>query len=158
MRTEKTVVVELSGRDQGKYFHLKEMSAIRAEKWASRALLALSRSRVDITPDVVAGGLAAIATVGIQALSGLQFAEAEPLMDEMFGCIQFIPNPAQPAVKRPLVEDDIEEVSTLAFLRAELLALHVGFSLPASLWTSISGRATGETMSITSTSPAASAA
>ncbi|MGI4814263.1 MAG: hypothetical protein ACRYGG_13170 [Janthinobacterium lividum] len=158
MRKEKTIVVELANRDQGKHFYMKEMSAIRAEKWAARALLALSRSRIDITPDVVAGGLAAIATVGIQALSGLQFHEAEPLMDEMFSCIQFMPNPAQPAVKRPLVEDDIDDVATLTFLRAELIALHVGFSLPASLWTSISGRVTGETTSTTSTSPEALAA
>ena len=147
MRKEITLTIDRPGRDEGKQFLLREMSAMRAEKWATRALLALSRSRIDITPDVVSGGLAAIATVGIQALSGIQFSEAEPLMDEMIAsCVQFMPSPK---VKRALIEDDIEEIATLARLRAELLALHTGFSLPVSLWTSISGRATGGTTATT---------
>ena len=154
MRREQVVRIERDGRDAGKEFLLTEMSAIRAEKWAMRAMLALSRSRPDVPPEVVTGGLAALVTFGLRMLSGLQFAEAEPLMDEMLlACVKRIPDPNRPKVRRDLTEDDIEEISTLVRVRAELLSLHTGFSLPVALLTSITDRATGALTSATPTSP-----
>jgi hypothetical protein len=115
------------GRDKGKKFVIKEMPASQAEKWAAKAFLALARSNVDIPDNVGDMGMAGIATVGLKALSGVNFDDAEPLMDEMFSCITIMPDPSKPMVQRALIEDDIEDVSTRLFLRKEVFNLHIDF-------------------------------
>lgn len=112
-------------RDAGKTFVLTEMPAMRAEKWATRAFMALATNGVKIPEGVADLGMAGFALVGFQAFYGAKFEEVEPLMDEMFECIQIKPS-AQ--IVRPLVENDIEEVSTRLALRKEVLELHMGFT------------------------------
>lgn len=118
------------GRDEGKIFVLKEMSATQAEDWAMRALLALTNAGADIPDGAEGAGMAGLAVMGIQALAGLKYADVKPLMDEMFTCVQIQPNPRDPNLVRALVEDDIEEVATRLQLRKAILELHMGFSLP----------------------------
>jgi hypothetical protein len=136
MRKTVIVTIDAAGRDAGKVFLLREMPASQAEKWAARAFLAMARSGIDIPDDVASAGLAGIAAVGLKAIGGLGFAEAEPLMDEMFACVQIVPDPARPGVVRALVEDDIEEIATRLRLRKEVFGLHVDFSGLAARWTS----------------------
>ena len=81
-RNAKPVVITAEGRDKGKRFVLTEMPALRAEKWALRALLALAKAGVDLPDDAVGAGMAALAVAGLQALRKLEFTDAEPLMDE----------------------------------------------------------------------------
>ncbi|MEI7296596.1 hypothetical protein WCQ02_31020 [Paraburkholderia tropica] len=132
-RKTKTIVVEAEGRDQGKMFTLNEMPPSQAEKWAFRALLALSKSGVEVPEDIASSGLAGVAALGIKAFSGLRFEDAEPLLDEMFAMVSYVPDPSKPAIKRgfagvgPLIDDDIEEISTRLLLRKELFALHTSF-------------------------------
>lgn len=128
--SRKTIDVTISeeGRDQGKTFQIREMSAMRAERWAMRALLAVGRSGADLPEGIAAGGMRSIAMIGIQAIMQMDFADAEPLLDEMLECVFVKPNPKDPNVVRPLmVDDDIEEVATLLRLRQEILELHTGF-------------------------------
>lgn len=132
-RKTTTVTIDGKGRDAGKHFLLTEMSASAAERWAARALLALVRSGVKIPDEAVEMGLAGIAQIGVDLLSGLSWELAEPLLDEMFACIQIIPDPAKPHVVRGLVEDDIEEVATRLRLRREVLNLHIDFFTDAGL-------------------------
>lgn len=122
------IVIEEDGRDKGKAFHITEMPASRAEKWGMRALLAMSRAGVQLPDDAVRSGMLGVAAAGAQSLALLQFHEAETLMDEMFECISYQPDPTKNVV-RPLVEDDIDEVATRIKLRMEVLQLHLGFSL-----------------------------
>ena len=49
-----------------------------------------------------------------------------PLLDEMMGCIQYAPSAN---IKRPLIEDDIEEVTTRLQLRKAVWNLHLDFFL-----------------------------
>jgi hypothetical protein len=133
MRKSATVTIEAKGRDHGKVFQIDEMPASRAEKWATRAMLALTRAGVEIPENVGDMGMAAIAAMGLHAIGNLSFADAEPLLDEMMGCVRFIPDPSQPKVVRALLEDDIDEVATRLFLRSEVVALHVGFSISGEL-------------------------
>ncbi len=128
------VVIEAQGRDHGKQFALREMPASQAEKWAMRALLALARAGIDLPDDPAEAGLPEIARIGLSALGAMAFADAEPLMDEMMACVRAVPDPARPAILRPLIEDDIEEVATRLHLRREVFQLHVGFSIPAVPW------------------------
>lgn len=125
-RNTKEIIIADAGRDQGKRFLLMEMPARPAEKWATRAFLALARSGVDIPEDIANSGWAGIAIQSLKTIAGVQFAEAEPLMDEMFKCIQFVPDTGIP---RALVDngtdgDDIEEIKTRIKLRWEVVHLH----------------------------------
>lgn len=123
------ITISEEGRDQGKTFQIREMAALKAERWAMRALIAVGKSGVDLPDGIAAsGGMRSLALLGIQAIMRMDFADAEPLLDEMLECIFVKPNPKDPSVIRPLmVEDDIEEVSTLLRLRQEVLELHTGF-------------------------------
>ncbi|EBP8102013.1 hypothetical protein AOS06_03795 [Salmonella enterica] len=106
-RKEKFITIDGQGRDNGKVFHLTEMSASHAEWWAMRAIMAMGRGGVEL-PE-----------------------EARPLLDEMMECIQFVPDPKNRGIRRPLIEDDIEEITTRLNLRAEVFRLHVDFFSPA---------------------------
>lgn len=123
-----TVQIEDAGRDKGKVFIITEMPATQAEKWAIRAFLAMGRSGIELPEGIEHTGFAGIAKLGLSLVCKVPFDDAESLMDEMFSCVQVQPNPANPAIVRPLVEDDIEEIQTRLKLRAEVFKLHANFS------------------------------
>ena len=126
-----TITIDAEGRDFGKVFKLTEMPASQGEKWAAKAFFALAKSGVEIPEDIANAGLAGIAVLGLKAIGGMSFIDAEPLLDEMFECVTYVPDPARPQVIRALIEDDIEEIATRLTLRKELFSLHVNFSTPA---------------------------
>ena len=155
MRKWKNVTIEAEGRDQGKTFRITELSAFKAEKWAGRALIALISSGASIPDSVAKAGMAGVAAMGVQALttaSGIQWNAIEPLLDEMMGCVQFIPSMDRPNVMLPWTTvvntDQVEEVQTLLTLRKEVLELHLGFSLADKL----------KSLSLSETEPATSVA
>ena len=132
MRKEEDVIITEEGRDFQKIFHIREMAAIKAEKWAMRALMLVARNNADIG-DIAGMGMQGIAALGIQAIMKVDFFEAEPLLDEMMQCVTLKPDPDRPAVERPVREEDIEEVKTLFYLRQRVIELHVGFSMGGAL-------------------------
>lgn len=160
-RKTKTVIVpqstgEREDRDAGKHFLITELDAVRTEKWATRALLAIAGSGTDIPPEVLQMGAGAVVAAGMRALVTMSFAEAEPLLDEMMDCIAFIPDPKRPDVTRPFDHDDIEEVTTIWLLRSEVVEIHTGFSPAAflsNLGKAASTMAPTPDMSDTSTPP-----
>ncbi len=119
--------VKDEGRDSGKVFVLTEMPASRAESWATRALLALMANGIEVPEGFDRMGMAAMAEIGIRALSGLKWEVAEPLLQEMWECVQIMPDPGKPHVVRRLIEEDIEEIMTRVKIRAEVWKLHTGF-------------------------------
>lgn len=129
-RKEIDIVISEEGRDRDKVFHIRELPAYQVEKWATRALLALGRSGVEIPDNIGANGVAGLAYLGFTALMKMDYADAEPLLDEMMACVSIKPDPARPDVTRVLFPDDIEEVATIFKLRMEVFTLHTGFSLP----------------------------
>src|ERR1039458_767382 len=132
------VLITDEGRDKGKVFVLTEMPAAQTEKWAMRALLALTKAGVEIPENIQGAGIAGIAVLGLKALGGMDFYDAEPLLDEMLQCVTIRPDPKNIAFTRALLDDDIEEIKTRLQLRAEVCTLHVGFSLTGSQSTSTS--------------------
>lgn len=132
-RQVSTVLIDAEGRDKGKRFQITEMPASQAERWAIRAFLAITATGVEVPDDLRESGFAGLAAMGVRALSFLSFEAAEPLLDEMFGCIAFIPDASNPAFTRALIETDIEEVATRLKLRSAVVELHTGFSLAARL-------------------------
>lgn len=127
------VTITDEGRDKGKVFFITEMPASQAEEWALQALSAMASSGAEIPDDVAEAGLAGLATMAVPMLLKIPYYSAKPLLDQMFACIQAIPDPGRPEVKRRLVEDDTEEVLTRIKLRREVLDLHVGFSVTAAI-------------------------
>lgn len=126
-RTTLNYTVNDEGRDFGKVFVLTEMSASQAEYWAMRALLALMANGVNVPEGFERMGMAAMAEVGLKALTGLKWETAEPLLQEMWECVQIMPDPTRAHILRGLVESDIEEVVTRLKIRAEVWKLHTGF-------------------------------
>ena len=125
MRKTKTVTInDEKSRDNGKSYLLTEMPVDKAEKWAARALLAILKSGGEVAPG--AEGMAGLAGIGITALARIAWEDAEPLLDEMMGCVKACPSPT---ITRPLLDgaDDIEEVKTMLSLRKEIFSLHFDF-------------------------------
>lgn len=140
MRKHKVAVIDREGRDKGKHFLILEMPAMRAEKWAAKALLALGRAGVEISDETMQAGAAAVLGAGLSAFKQMRFEDAEPLLDEMMSCISVVPDPARKdpvsslPLSRPIMtDDDIEEPGTLLFLRGEVIEVHTGFSVTAAL-------------------------
>jgi hypothetical protein len=135
-RRTREIIIEGSSenRDLGKHFLITEMPATQAESWARRALIALVKGGgAEINEDIAQMGFAGFAYVGVQALTHLNDVDLVPLLDEMMGCLTYYPNTPDTRITRKFIpgrdDCDIEEISTLLFLRKEILDLHVGFSL-----------------------------
>lgn len=135
-RKTETVTITAEGRDKGKVFVITEMPALKAERWAFRALLALAHAGVELPEGAAQSGMAGFARAGLDALNNLKYDEVSPLLDEMWTCVQIIPDPQKnPGFVRALVireteGDDIEEVSTGFTLRERIFRLHTSFFLP----------------------------
>lgn len=152
-RKDIDITVADAGRDEGKVFHIREMPATRAEKWAMRALLAVARSGVELPDDFVGMGMQGIAIIGIRAITKIAFEDAEPLLDEMMECVSIKPDPRNPAIVRPLIEGDVEEIATLILLRQEVINLHISFFTAGDPSKSISTASPESPSSNTKTSP-----
>ena len=122
-----------SGRDKGKTYLITEMSASPAENWAIRTILAVGNAGLDIPEGLASQGMAGLMAVGYMNLLKIPFESARPLLDEMMGCVQFAPSAT---LRRPLIEDDIEEVTTRLQLRKAVWNLHLDFFLTESESTS----------------------
>lgn len=125
-------------RDIGKKYLITEMPASRAEKWAARAFLAMAHSGIEIPANIMDAGFAGLALMGLRSLAGVNFDEAEPLLDEMMTCAKFLPNGMPIESARVINEEygDVEEPSTLVKLRAEVFKLHINFSMADAILTS----------------------
>ena len=124
-RKETTFIAE-AGRDKGKQFLITEMSASQAEAWAIKVILAVGNAGIEIPDDLSSQGMSGLMAVGYMSLLKIPFEAAKPLLDEMMTCVQYAPSPN---VKRPLIEDDIEEVQTRLALRKAIWNLHMDFFL-----------------------------
>lgn len=132
-RRTDVVIIEVPGRDKGKIFEITEMSSDKGERWAIRALLAITNTGVKLPEGAVSAGMAGVAALGLDALIGalgkLDFNTVEPLLAEMWDCVKF--KPSENVAARPVLQGDcgdIEEISTRIKLRADCFKLHINFS------------------------------
>jgi hypothetical protein len=126
---EKQVTITAPGADFGKTFLITKMFAYDWVKWTSRAALAVSRSGGNVPVGLIQQGMAGLIGFGIQALFACEWADAEPLMDQLFACVQYCPDANGKPVVLKLRSWDIEEQSTIHFLFGEVASFHLGFSL-----------------------------
>jgi hypothetical protein len=135
MRKVATVTITTDGRDKGKIFHVKEMSAYRTATWITRAMLLLAHSGVDIPS--TNSSPEEIMRAAYAAIMQMKFDELAPLLNELMTCVTIQPDPRHPNVIRPLMDhgddsDDIEEYSTRFQLLWEIFKLHTGIQVDAS--------------------------
>jgi hypothetical protein len=136
-RRTKVVPITDEGRDKGKRFLITEMVPSKAEAWAFRVLLALTNNNAEMPAGFEQTGMAGLAQIGLRGLTGLPWFVAEPLLKEMFECVQVCPDVKNLNIVRPLEpaggegDYDIEEVLTRIKLRKEIFQLHVDFSSAA---------------------------
>lgn len=125
------IAIVAANRDQGKVFVITEMPCAQAEEWAIRAIAVVAQTGFELPDGAGDAGYIMMAAVGFQSFLKGDWKLVKPLLDEMKGCIQF----KAPVAVRPLIEEDIEEISTWAKLRDEVFSLHAGFSMAAALST-----------------------
>lgn len=127
MRKTKLVTIEREGRDKGKTFRITEKSAWDQEWFATRVFLGMAGAGIDVPDEVTEAGMAGLASFGFRAIGSLSPEVAKPLLDEMMECVAFVPDPAKSDQTRKLMDEDIEEVSTLLQLKKAIWDLHTGF-------------------------------
>ena len=107
----------------------RELPADQGERWANRVIFAIGSTGVEIPDEIANAGMAGVAALGIGSLLKVPFPIAEPLLDEMFECIQYQHKPGAPLQAiMPGNDSQIEEVKTRWRLRMALFELHLGFS------------------------------
>lgn len=125
----KTQIVTISAdnRDKGKVFIVREMPARPFEKWAVKALTAMGQAGIELPDDIMGLGGMGLAMLGFKSLIKIKAEQAEELLDEMFLYFEIQPNPNDPAIKRPILDTDIEELTTRLKLRAVWWEVQTGF-------------------------------
>jgi hypothetical protein len=124
MRKEIDYTVKDEGRDFGKTFRIKEMSAMQGAKFALKAFSRMVRAGIDVPRDAEQKGLVALAQSGYACLVAMPFELSEELLDELMNCAQFV---SSESVVRKIVEQDIEEIQTILTLQKTIYELHVSF-------------------------------
>lgn len=130
VRTEK-----IGQRDNGKTFLITEWPADRFERWAIRGFLAIANAGIEVPDNLKSLGAAGIAALGLRALSKTKADDAEPLLDALMECVEFV----SAAGPMPLMSGEnaqIEDYTTRVQLKKKVFELHTGFLLPVAGLTS----------------------
>lgn len=136
MLKKEGVTIASEGRDKGKVFIINEMPARKFEKWALKALTAMGQAGLEIPENIQEMGGMGLAILGFKSLVKIKFDQAEELMDDMFQYFEIQPDPNNSNIKRPIIDSDIEEATTLLKLRAVWWEMQTGFQVAGKLSTS----------------------
>jgi hypothetical protein len=134
-RKTSTITIDKKNRDKGKSFFLTEMDAWQAYDWAGRVFFALMNTGADIPQPMIDAGMAGIAVMSqsdfmrfvFSMMAKVPYAEAKPILDHLLTCAEILPNPKDDRIKRAIMEDDIEELSTILTIQKAVFGLHFGF-------------------------------
>lgn len=130
MRRTRNVTIEGTpdeNRDAGKVFIVTEVSAVQAEEWGLRALMALGTGGITVPQEMADAGLMGVALISYQAFMGAREDAVMPLWREMLpACVT---QSVSAGVTLPWSPILVEEPSTLLQLRQQILELHTGFTL-----------------------------
>ncbi|MDR2947125.1 MAG: hypothetical protein LBV79_10315 [Candidatus Adiutrix sp.] len=127
----RTIEIKIEDRENTFDFVIEEMSATKLESWIVRALLLLAASGHDGVPagaDIQKAGKL-LAEKGLSLLGTLDYAQAQPLLDEMLGCCYRKIGGLKERCTPEVVDGYVEDVTTLVKLRMEAAKLNLGFLL-----------------------------
>lgn len=127
-RNTKEVFID-SGRDKGNTYVITEKSALEAEKFFVKLLLSVGKNTNLSEVLVNQGSLTALSNKEaiLELLLSLDFDVAQELMDEMLTCVKFKYFLKGMPETRPLIKEDIQDLSTLMKIREEVINLHINF-------------------------------
>lgn len=138
-RKQLRVTIDADGRDKGKTYILTEMSADAIERWFRRVLAYLAR--IGIAAPALSSVIGMASFSSFNPIQMLAWLDNEELNNELMACVLRLPTPTADhptTLPRALMwgktGPDIEELMTIAQLKVEVLALHVGFSTAVALW------------------------
>ncbi|MFB9871045.1 hypothetical protein ACFFLJ_06890 [Acetobacter farinalis] len=131
--------VTTEGPDAGKVFVISRMPAFQAERWGRAFLHAATVGTPFEARAVYADAIAEVARseIGLNVLRSVDPALSDPLEKELRDCIKIKPDPARPAVTRPIIDGDFEDIGTFIDLQQVAFGFNTGFfqavsrSLPA---------------------------
>jgi len=123
----KTLKITLTDDGIEKRFLITRLSASATEDWADEFFFALANAGVDIPDEITEMGFSGIMQIGLKTLGKVPYEKAKPLLAKMMTCVQFMPNPEDDRIVRPLIESDIEDVRNRYKLRKEVFSLHTDF-------------------------------
>lgn len=127
-RKQVTFIVEDEGRDKGKEFLITEMSAWDAEELAEEIYRAMGQGEFNSLPsDVVAMGVAGLATVGMSVLSAAPAHVSRPIADKLLSTVDIIISHGGKENQRKVKPIDFEEVATIRTLKDKVFELNFGF-------------------------------
>ncbi len=127
----KEITLDIRDREQLLTFKIREMPATRLESWLLRATLLLGAGGVQAPQDAdpqTAG--AHLAAQGLSGLGRIEYAKAQPLLDELLGCCSRVVERVEERCTPESVDAYILDVKTLFTLRAEAFKLNLGFPRP----------------------------
>ncbi|MFT9442321.1 MAG: hypothetical protein ABF593_11240 [Acetobacter papayae] len=124
---EVTLSVPMEGADHNKRFVITRMSAFEADRWGRHCLQAALGCGADLTGITPEDGLAGLAAAGIGLFGAMEPERMDSLLERLMRCVSVQPDPANPSLRRPLHESDIEEIPTVGWLQKEAFGLHVDF-------------------------------
>lgn len=131
----KEITITLDDRGSERKFRIVEMSATRLQSWIIRAGLLLA-SAIDLDGVDTSGGLdnEAIAKIGqylishgIGELSKLDYAKAQPLLDELLECCYRVDGGVSQQCTPNTVDGFIDDVRTLFRLQIEAAKVNFDF-------------------------------
>ena len=127
-RKVETLTITEEGRDKGKVFIITEMPATAGERWATQALLLLSKAGLELPAGAAESGMSGLASAPLAGLPSLR-ALQDPTLDAWWDCVKYQHNPKQlpQNILRDQVTCQIEEIATVNMLRMKILELHIGF-------------------------------
>lgn len=130
-RKDKTVTIK--DRDKELTFKIKEMPALKAEKWKIRAIMLLLSSNIEMPAgSSIEEGISQFMAGGAEklfkALSNVDVDKAIDLFDEMlYSCVKLSIQGIETDINEDVLNNNIEDSSTLTKLRIECLKLHFDF-------------------------------
>ncbi|EKN3386119.1 hypothetical protein ACPSVR_004278 [Yersinia enterocolitica] len=127
-RKQITYTVEDEGRDKGKEFIITEMSAWDAEELSEEIYRAMGHGEFNSLPaDVVAMGVAGLATVGISVLAAAPASVSRPISDRILSTVEIVITNEGKDINRAIKPLDFEEISTIRTLKDKVFELNFGF-------------------------------
>lgn len=139
MREKRTVHINDGGRDIA--FLIEQMPALKLEKWIYRAAIQIAKAGgASIAGESIKDAQTAIKKLKagdgdgsgvawiVNAIGGLDFDNAEPLLDELLTCAKIITETgAEMPLSNMTIEGQIESPLTLMKLRTEILKINFSF-------------------------------
>lgn len=142
MRKEE--IIELQDGDRTITFSVKQMSALKLERWMNRALILLAKASGQgkgklFTMNQLKSFMGESKSKSkddaaqkiISLIGGLNYEEVEPLWNELLECCQIITDPTKPSMRMALtpstIEGNIESPITLYKLRIEAAKVNFSF-------------------------------